>query len=277
MTGIVTTFCHHIVNVVLLCAKKEMIGICAGWIVAFVKHKKAIGNWAEMYFVRDTMGIIKNALKAKLAIAASATRIGPVPASIIGTLDTVCPKRFRKCFVEHPMASRESTGFAVVQPYILTAAALTFAVWLKQAMLCYPRWVFCFWSQVVMVVMQEYAWKAANLTQFGIGYGGNGRILTTTALAFAVGLQQAILSYPRSVFSYVARKVWSMIGVHKKSPFLCRAGGVISAARLFLLGYFHSILPHLNEYNNERIDNFEHFGKAWIRRRADLLKEASKP
>ncbi len=64
----VPSFVHHILNVVLLCAKKQMIRIAALPIIAFVARKEIVFNFSKMEFPRYAMSlklflfVIKNSI-----------------------------------------------------------------------------------------------------------------------------------------------------------------------------------------------------------------------
>jgi hypothetical protein len=256
---------HHVVNIVLLCAQKEMIRIRARWIIAPVEYPKVIGDRAKMDFIRDAMSRIRNTLKSQIAVSARATRTFPFPTFIIAALFAPRPESICQSFEKQSVASGKPNRLAMLQSCVLTASALALAVGFKQAMRLYPGWILRFWSQVIVMIMQKDSWKAANLTQFGIGNGGNRGIFSATTLAFAIWLYQAMPRNPWGILAYVFGKGWGMITVHQNLQFWCQAQDVCRVAGQLLLGCYSFIIPH-----------FEHFGRAWIRRRADLLLEASK-
>lgn len=61
-----------------------------------------------------------------------------------------------------------------------------------------------------------------------IGWGNCG-FLSASALTLAVRLQQPVHGNPRGIIGYVVGKVWSMIGVHRNSPFLCLIRGRVTS------------------------------------------------
>lgn len=215
-----------------------------------MEYPKVIGDRAKMNFIRYAMSRIGDASETQISVSARAPRARPFPTVVAHLLVAACPKSILQRLEEDAMTSSETCGFTVLDSCVLPATALAFPVWLKQAVRGDPGGIFHL-SQMIMVVMQENARKAANLTKLRVGYRCNRRIFSAPTLTFAIGVQQAVSSYPRGVIRYVFGKCWGMIEVHKKFTFLVsKPRAFRDAAGHFLLRSYSFILAQMVEYRN---------------------------
>lgn len=52
-----SSFAYHVARIVFVCAQKQMSRIDASRIVAVMADKHIFGDWANMYFITDAMGV----------------------------------------------------------------------------------------------------------------------------------------------------------------------------------------------------------------------------
>lgn len=102
-------------------------------------------------------------------------------------------------------------------------------------------------ASVIHYITQRLAFAMSVL---GIILASDTRLLPASALAFAIGRNKPVSSYPRRAFAYVFGKVWGMISVHKNLHFLCQAWDARNVARHFLLGVTGVIIAYLVELGN---------------------------
>lgn len=82
--NLVSSLCHHIIDVVLICTGPEMCRVTARRVIASVKNIEPIGNRAIREFVGNSVGVkvLTSKLQGSIAIGISGTH--PRPALILG-------------------------------------------------------------------------------------------------------------------------------------------------------------------------------------------------
>lgn len=120
MQLMITSLPLAVLHVIKVCAGKEMSGIDARWIVAFVQNIHARGDRAVMKLIGKAMGgnlqTAVHDLKRQNAIAKAVVVARPGPAFIIAALFYAFPKAIFDCFSWPDivlMADDKSSGFAL--------------------------------------------------------------------------------------------------------------------------------------------------------------------
>lgn len=93
-TVAISAFCQHISNIVRGCAKKQMVRIHAGWIIAFMKYPKVIWYWAVVQFPGMAMRSPRTAINIYLSISTDIGRTLPFPTLIWAKFIHFLPKAF---------------------------------------------------------------------------------------------------------------------------------------------------------------------------------------
>lgn len=147
ISALLSFFCYHVVNVVSLSTKKQMIRIAAWRIVAFVETVKPIWNGTKVKFIRDAMRKACFPTMTDFAIAKGMLCARPKPTFIPSARLDVFPESNLKGRSASMMRDkRERLTFdnsktvvgAFRYGYFGLATALTKAVWLAQAALRDP-------------------------------------------------------------------------------------------------------------------------------------------
>lgn len=102
------TFRHAIVNIVLLCANKHVVGANAEFVVAVVKQEQASGDAAVNHFVGEAMGAIGFEAYTEFAVAIGVQASGPLP-----TLGAIPP--VPGLFVDLCPETRRGGGLAILR------------------------------------------------------------------------------------------------------------------------------------------------------------------
>lgn len=212
--------CASIRHVVDVSTEKQMDGIAARWIIAFVQNLKAIGNWAICINVRNAMG---SAFAKKGAITNVSVPIPtlwpiPLPALVGAALINVRPKTIFPRVFAWQMSSNITLWLSSCRTSLrvtlrsngcgLTTTAHTQA-----------RGIRGFGSEIRKRSVSTNKTEGMPLFMTKRFFVLKRQIcsVAATALALTVLKTQPMPSDPRGIFSYVFGKVWGMI-THVVSP-----------------------------------------------------------
>lgn len=237
-TLFLTTFVDHVVHIIGICTRKQVIWVHAWWIIALVAHKQIIGYWAIVQLVRNTVGAHALASAGDHAIACSVCLALPQPAIIRIARDYVFPKFHMDHIISLSVALTKGLWFTFERAAfyvcgsskgcLFSASALTQAIRMLEPALLDPRSDTKFMLPGIVTVDKAKRF-AFGLSVFVASLDGNLGFPAASTLAVAVR------DFVRGI-----------IGVHENLHFSCRAR-TLQRRWLFLLGCYKSILPQVSQ------------------------------
>lgn len=217
--------CHHVSNVVQVCAEKQVVRVAAKSIVAAVQYVEIVRDWAIGNFPGDSVSRMRVAVNGERAVAVAANAGCPIPAVVRAKLDNSFPESPRdrlSTVVSGDVAT--TLARSSIKGYCLPAAASA-KRWLRRRWLfsslmtinvlnwltSYPAtplirdagavslrpaaahaqtaWVWLFqWRRNVPAVAAKVEQRFARLpSASGVGIRGKISLLSATAMAIAIG------------------------------------------------------------------------------------------
>jgi len=113
-----TTFVSHVMNIVRVCAKKQMAGIYTFTVITMMAYKNIFGYFSEVNLVRCTMSADESTVHSKLTVSRIVDVSCPLPAfGWIANLGML-PKTLLKSIVAPPVSMNERDGLAFHPPLL---------------------------------------------------------------------------------------------------------------------------------------------------------------